>query len=63
MMVNIDIAKVGNAIAQMLMLFTLEFIALGFAKIVMNKQSKVWERILGTIEILIVFTIIFLWCY
>lgn len=63
MIVTIDITRVGGAIAQMLMLFVLEFIAFGFAKITLDKQSKVWERVIGIIEILLVFTAIFLWCY
>ena len=63
MTVTIDLVKVGSAIAQMLMLFVLEIIALGFVKVTLNKQSKVWERIVGSIEIVLVLIIIFLWFY
>ena len=63
MIITIDLARVGRAIAQMLMLFTLEFIAFGFARATLTKQSKLWERIFGIIEITLVLIIIFLWYY
>ena len=55
MIITIDLVRVGNALAQMIGLFGLEFIAFGFAKATLNKQSKMWERILGIIEIVLVF--------
>lgn len=63
MIITIDLARVGSAIAKMFMLFTLEFIAFGFAKVTLTKQSKLWERIFGIVEIVLVLIVIFLWCY
>ena len=63
MIITIDLVRVGYALAQMIALFGLEFIAFGFAKATLNKQSKMWERIFGIIEIMLVLMVIFLWCY
>ena len=63
MIITIDLARVGSAIAKMLMLFMLEFIAFGFAKVTLTKQSKLWERMFGIVEIVLVLTVIFLWYY
>lgn len=63
MIITIDLARVGRAIAQMFMLFTLEFITFGFARATLTKQSKLWERIFGIVEIVLFLIIIFLWCY
>lgn len=63
MIIHIDIARIGSAIAQMLMLFTLEFIGIGFLKLLFSKGKTVIDSVFAVIEILLIFAVIFVWFY